>query len=127
MSYFLNVIVPYLLNFMPLIVTGSGWVKAYRTRREQSLHPFAFALLAVITVFSIIPASAFIYFDWNPIYRPPWKDPLVLLYAWFCLLGPFSMILGFLAFRNEPKWLFWVLEFASVWLTALGTMALSAY
>ena len=126
-SYLINVLVPYLVNFMPLIVTGSGWVKAYRARRIQFVHPFAFSLLAIVTGFAAVPACAFIHFDWNYVYRPPWEDPLVLLYRWFCLVGPFSMVLGFLAFRKEPKWLFWVLEVASLWLTGLGVMSAMAY
>jgi hypothetical protein len=109
------------------IVTISGWVKVYRTRRMQPLHPFAFTLLTVVSMLAAVPACAFIYFNWNYVYRPPWEDPIVLLHGWFCLLGPFSMVLGFLAFRNEPKWLFWVLEPVSIWLTALGVMAVIAY
>jgi hypothetical protein len=125
--YLLNVTVPYLINFMPLIITLSGWVKAYRTHRLQPLHPFAFVLLAVVTVFCAIPAVAFVHFEWNYVYRPPWRDPLVLLYGRFFLLGPFSMVLGLLAFRNQPKWLFWVLELASLWLTGLSALAVMAY
>ena len=127
-SYFMNVLVPYLVNFMPLIVTVSGWVRAYRASRFRPLHPFAFALLAIVTAGAAVPASSFIYFDeLKPVHLPPWQDPLVLLYGWFCLFGPFCVILGFLAFRNEPKWLFWVLELASLWLTGLGVLAVMAY
>src|SRR5262245_22079144 len=43
-----DVLGPCLLNFMPLIVTASGWAKAYQTGWTKSLHPFAFALLAVV-------------------------------------------------------------------------------
>jgi hypothetical protein len=127
--YIVNVLIPYLVNFMPLIVTALGWLKAYQSRRVQSLHPFALTLLVVVTALAAVPAGAFIYFDeLRPVhYVPPWQDPLVLLYGWFCLLGPFSMVLGFLAYRKEPKWLFWVLEVASICLTGLGALAVMAY
>lgn len=112
---------------MPLILTLLGWVKAYRGRRAESLHPFAFTLLAVMTVIAAVPAVAFIYFALRPVHLPPWKEPQIALLGWFCLLGPFCIVLGFLAFRNKPRWMFRVLEVASFWLTGLGVLAVMAY
>jgi len=123
----LGIFIPSLINFMPLIVTVSGWVRAYRARRVESLHAFAFSLLAMITVTGAVPAGAFVYYALRPVHLPPWEDPQVRLIGWFFLLGPFCMILSFLAFRKEPKWLFWVLEVASFWLTGLGFLAVAAY
>jgi hypothetical protein len=122
-----DMLVPCLISFGPLIVTVSGWAKAYRARRIEPLHPFAFTLLAVITAFAAVPAGSFIYFRMRPVHLPPWQNPEVTFLAWFFLLGPFCVVLGFLAFRNEPKWLFWVLEVASFWLTGLGFLAVAAY
>ena len=122
-----GILIPSLINFMPLIVTGSGWVKAYRTRQVESLHPFAFTLLSVITAFAAVPAGAFVYYAVRPVHLPPWQDPQVSLIGWFFLLGTFCMIASFLAFRREPKWLFWVLEVTAFWLTGLGFLAVAAY
>jgi hypothetical protein len=122
-----GILIPLLINFMPLMVTVSGWVKAYRARRVESLHPFAFTLLSVITAIAVVPAGAFVYYALRPVHPPPWEDPQVLLIGWLFLLGPFCIILSFLAFRKEPKWLFWVLEVASFWLTGLGFLAVAAY
>jgi hypothetical protein len=123
----LGILIPSLINFMPLIVTVSGWVKAYRARRVESLHPFAFTLLSVITAIAAVPAGAFVYYALRPVHLPPWRDPQVLLIGPLFLLGPFCIILSFLAFRKEPKWLFWALEVASFWLTGLGFLAVAAY
>jgi hypothetical protein len=123
----MKMLVPSLISFMPLIVTLSGWIKAYRSRRVESLHPFALVLLAFVTAFAVVPACSFVYFRLSPVHLPPWQNPEVALLGWFFLLGPFCMVLGFLAFRKEPKWLFWVLEVASVWLTGLGLLAVAAY
>jgi hypothetical protein len=123
----LGILIPSLINFMPLIVTVSGWVKAYRARRVESLHPFAFTLLSVIPAIAAVPAGAFVYYALRPVHLPPWKDPQVLLIGWLFLLGPFCIIRSFLAFRKEPKWLFWMLEVASFWLTGLGFLAVAAY
>jgi len=122
-----NIVVPCLISFIPLIVTVSGWVKAFRARQVESLHPFASTLLAVVTVCAAIPDGAFIYFRLRPVHLPPWQNPEVAFLAWFLLLGPLCMVLGFLAFRKEPKWLFWLLEAASFWLTGLGFLAVAAY
>lgn len=122
-----DMLVPSLISFGPLMVTVSGWAKAYRARRIEPLHPFAFTLLAVITALAAVPAGSFIYFRLRPVHLPPWQNPEVIVLAWLFLLGPFSMVLGFLALRNEPKWLFWVLEVASFWLTGLGFLAVAAY
>jgi hypothetical protein len=81
----------------------------------------------MITVTAAVPAGAFVYYALRPVNLPPWEDPQVRLIGWFLLLGPFCMILSFLAFRKEPKWLFWVLEVASFWLTGLGFLAVAAY
>lgn len=126
-DYRTDVLVPFLVNFMPLIVTLSGWVRAYRARRGESLHPFAFTLLAIVTALAALPAGSFIYFELRPIHLPPWQSPEVALLGWFSLLGPFCIVLGFLAFRQEPRWLFWVLEVASLWLTGLGVLAVVAF
>jgi|SRR5579864_6546665 len=123
----LGILIPSLINFMPLIITVSGWVNAYRARQVESLHPFALTLLSVITAISAVPAGAFVYYALRPVHLAPWKDPQVLLIGWLFLLGPFCIILSFLAFRKEPKWLFWVLEVASFWLTGLGFLAVAAY
>jgi len=123
----LGILIRSLMNFMPLIVTVSGWVKAYRARRVESLHAFAFTLLSVITAIAAVPAGAFVYYSLRPVDLPPWKDPEVLLISRLFLLGPFCIILSFLALRMEPKWLFWVLEMASFWLTVLGFLAVAAY
>ena len=123
----MKMFVPFLISFMPLIVTVSSWIKVYRGRRGGWLHPFALLLLAVLTVFAAVPAASFIYFRLRPVHLPPWQNPGVLFLAWFFILGPFCMVLGFLAFRKEPKWLFWVLEVVAVWLTGLGLLAVSAY
>jgi hypothetical protein len=122
-----RLLVPCLISFGPLIVTVSGWAKVYRARRIEPLHSFSLTLLAVITALTAVPAGSFIYFRLRPVHLPPWQNPEVTLLAWFFLLGPFCMVLGFLAFRNEPKWLFWVLEVASFWLTGLGLLAVAAY
>ena len=122
-----DVLIPCLISFVPLIVTVSGCAKAYRARRVEALHPFAFTLLAIVTAFAAVPAGSFIYFRLRPVHLPPWQNPEVAFLAWFFLFGPFCMILGFLAFRKEPKWLFWVLEVASFWLTGLGFLAVAAY
>jgi hypothetical protein len=87
----------------------------------------AFTLLAVVTAFATVPAGSFIYFQLRPVHLPPWQSPEVALFGWFFLLGPFCMVLVFLAFRKEPKWLFWVIEVASFWLTGLGVLAVMAY
>jgi hypothetical protein len=84
-------------------------------------------LLTVITAFAAVAAGSFIYFRLRPVHVPPWQNPEVTFLAWFFLLGPGCMVLGFLAFRKEPKWLFWVLEVASLWLTVLGFLAGAAY
>jgi hypothetical protein len=39
----LRVVIPYLITFMPLIVTLSGWLRTYEKRRTELLHPFTFA------------------------------------------------------------------------------------
>jgi hypothetical protein len=122
-----DMLVPCLISFGPLFVTLSGWAKAYRARRIQPLHPFASTLLAVITAFAAVPSGSFIYFRLRPVHLPPWQNPEVTFVAWFFLLGPFCMVFGLLAFRNEPKWLFWVVEAASIWLTGIGFLAVAAY
>lgn len=110
-----EMLVPSLISFGPLIVTVSGWAKAYRARRIEPLHPFAFTLLVVITALAAVPAGSFIYFRLRPVHHlPPWQNPEVAFLGWFFLLGPFCVVFGFLAFRNEPKWLFWVLEVAVI-------------
>lgn len=122
-----DAVLPYLIMFMPLMVTTAGWAKAYRARRIQPLHPFALMLLAVVTLFATVVAGVFIYFEVRPVHIPPWESPEVAIFAWLFLLGLFCIVLSFLAFRLEPKWLFWVLAVASFWLTGLGFMAVAAY
>ena len=96
-------------------------------RRTEPLHPFAFTLLAIVTAVAAIPAASFIYFEFRPVHLPPWKSPEIALLAWFFFIGPICMLLGFLAFRREPKWLFWVLVTASFWLFGIGVLAMAAY
>jgi hypothetical protein len=67
------------------------------------------------------------YFEFHPVYLPPWESPEIRLLGWFFLLGPACMSLGFLAFRKEPRWLFCVLEIASLWLFGIGVLAVAAY
>jgi len=123
-----GMLVPSLISFAPLVVTLSGCAAAaYRARHGRTLHPFAFTLLAVVTAFAAVPAGSFIYFRLRPVHLPPWQNPEVSFLAWFFLVGPFCVVLGFLAFRREPKWLFWLLEVTSFWLTGIGLLALSAY
>ena len=83
-----GILIPSLINFMPLIITVSGWVKAYRTRQRESRHLFALTLLAVITAIAAVPATAFVYYLLRPVNLPPWQDPQVFLIAWLFLLGP---------------------------------------
>jgi len=122
-----DMLVPCLISFGPLIITVSGWAKAYRVRRVEPLHPFALTLLAVITALAAVPAGSFIYFRLRPVHLPPWQNPEVTFLAWFFLLGLFCLVCSFLAFRMEPKWLFWVLGTASFWLTGIGFIAVAAY
>lgn len=73
-----EMLVPSLISFGPLIVTVSGWAKAYRARRIEPLHPFAFTLLVVITALAAVPAGSFIYFRLRPVHHlPPWQNPEV--------------------------------------------------
>lgn len=123
----IRVLVPYLISFMPLIVTASGWVGAYRKRHSEPLHSFAFVLLAFVTALAVVAASSFVYFELRPEHLPPWQSTEVVLFGWFLILGPASVLLSFLALRKNPMWLFWVLEVASVWLTGLGVLAAMAF
>jgi hypothetical protein len=67
------------------------------------LHPFALALLAIVTVVAAIPACSFVYFELHPVHLPPWKSPEISLLAWLFLIGPVCMLLGYLAFRPKQK------------------------
>lgn len=123
----IGLLVSYLIKFVPLILTGVGWVKAYQARRHEPLHPFAVALLSVVTAFAAVEAGAFIYFDLKPAHLPPWESPEVAFFAWFFLFSLLCGVLSFLAFRMEPKWLFWVLGAASFWLTGVGFLVAMSY
>jgi hypothetical protein len=122
-----SALVSHLVIFMPVIVTLSGWTRAYRKRRTEQLHPFALTLLAAVTGLAAIAAASFVYFDFRPVHLPPWQSPEVMLFGWLFILGPACMAVGFLALGKQPKWLFWVLELASLWLTGLGVLGSSAY
>ena len=118
-----GIFLSHLIFFTPLIVTASGWLRAYR-KHSEPLHPFALTLLIAVTGLAIVAAVSFVYFDFNPVHLPPWESPEVRLFGWFLILGPAStMAVSFLALGNKPKWLFWVLEIASLWLTGLGLLA----
>jgi hypothetical protein len=122
-----NAFVPYAISFMPLLLAVSGWVGTYRLRRTNPLHPFALFFLAIVSVLAAVPAGSYVYFEFHPIHLPPWQSPEIRLLSWFFFLGPVGMLLGVLAFRNEPKWLFWVLEITSFWLFGIGVLAVAAY
>jgi hypothetical protein len=122
-----GVLISYLIKFMPLVIAGTGWAKAYRARKLEPLHPFAVSLLAVVTVFVAVEAGAFIFFESRPINLPPWESPEVPFFARFFLIGLFFIALSFLAFRMEPRWLFWVLGAASFWATGVGFLVAMAY
>jgi hypothetical protein len=122
-----NCFVAHVVVLAPLIVTGSVCLQVYRARGTRLLNPFGLALLVIITAFAAMAAGSFLYFDFKPAHLPPWESPEVLLLGLFVLVGPLCMITSFLTFGKQPKWLFWVLEFASAWLTAVGLLAASAY
>lgn len=86
-----------------------------------------FVLLAFVTALAVVAASSFVYFELRPEHLPPWQSTEVVLFGWFLILGPASVLLSFLALRKNPMWLFWVLEVASVWLTGLGVLAAMAF
>ena len=123
----IGVLVSYLIKFMPLVIAGVGWAKVYRARSLEPLHPFALSLLAIVTVFVAVEAGAFIFFGLRPVHLPPWESPEVAFFGRFFLLGLFCTALSFLAFRMEPKWLFWVLGAASFWATGVGFLVAMAY
>jgi hypothetical protein len=122
----IGVFVSHLIFFTPLIVTIAGWIRAYR-KDSEPLHPFALTLLIGVTGVAAFAAASFVYFDFNPVHLPPWQSPEVRLFAWIFILGLASMALSFLALGNKPKWLFWILGIASLWMTVLGLLAASAY
>ena len=72
-------------------------------------------------------AGSFLYFELRPENLPPWKSTEVTLFGWFLILGPASVLVSFLSLPEDPGWLFWVLEVASVWLTGLGFLAAMAF
>jgi hypothetical protein len=121
-----GVFVTHLIFFTPLIVTVGGWIRAYREDSEP-VHPFALTLLIGVTGLAALAGVSFVYFDFEPVRLPPWESPEIRLFGSFLLLGPASMAASFLALGKRPKWLFWVLEMASLWLTGLGLLAASAY
>ena len=123
----IGVLLSYLIKFMPLILTVAGWAKVYRARRREPLHPFALTLLSFVTAFAAVEAGAFIYFDLKPVHLPPWESPEVAFFSWFFLSSLSCVALSFLAFRREPKWLFWVLGASSFWLTGLGFLVAMSY
>jgi hypothetical protein len=122
-----SVIIPYAISFMPLVLMLSAWAGASHLRRTRPLHPFALTLLTIVTVVAVVPACSYVYFEFHPVHLPPWESPEVRLLGWMFLLGPLCMLLGLLAFRKEPRWLFWVLELASFWLFGIGVLAAAAY
>jgi len=121
-----RVLVRHVIALMPLIVALSGWVGAYRKRRSEPLCPSAFALLAFVTALAVVAAGSFVYFELRPEYLPAFESTQVRLFLWFLILGPACILIGFGTLGKEPKWLFWVLEVASVWMTALGLLAVYA-
>jgi hypothetical protein len=123
----IKIALPWLVNFMPLIVAAWGWFAVWRIRRSQPVHPFAWTLLGVVTVLAGVAGGSFVYFAYKPVSGPPWESPQIALLGWFFLLGPACMLLGGLAYRREPKWLFWIVELSSFGLFGLGVLASLAY
>jgi len=122
-----HAVVPYVVSFTPLLLSLSGWLATLRVRRTGAMHAFASILLGIVTLATAVPAGSFIYFEFHPVHLPPWKSPEIALLAKLVVIGPGCMLLAGLAFRREPKWLFWILELASFWLFGIGVLAIGAY
>jgi len=122
-----GILVRYLIFFMPLIVTLSGWATAYRRRHTEPLHPLANTLLAVVTALATVAAATFLYFTLRPALLPAFESPDVSLFLWFLVLGPICAAVSFLVGLRAPEWLAWVLGVASFWLTGLGVLAALAF
>lgn len=118
-----GVLVRYLITFMPLIITLSGWATAYRRRHTEPLHPLAITLLGVVTALATIAAASSVYFTLRPVLVPAFESPDVSLFLWFLVLGPICAAVSFLVGVRAPEWLAWVLGVASFWLTGLGVLA----
>ncbi len=122
-------IILYILTCGPFVLVLFAWTKLYLARQRQWPRPMALAALGIVSANAAFSAGTFLYYQARPstIFLPPWKDPEILTLGWLFLLAPIGMVLGVIAgVQGAPKWLFWIVEIASLPLLVAGSMACMA-
>jgi hypothetical protein len=119
-----------LFTCTPFVLSIAAWMTLYRAARLKSLRRVTLVALAILTVTSTIAAGTFLYYQVKPPSPslPPWQDPEIANLSLLFFLAPITMFVGlFAAGQGTPKWLFCILEVASVPLFMVGYMAVRAF
>ncbi len=120
----------YLLTCGPLVALLWAWASIVRTRKIRSLRRVVFVALGTVTINAVLAACTSAYYGFKPVpaHTPPWESPEVATFGLLLLLAPIGMFVGlFAAGRGTPKWLFCVIEVASLPLVLIGLMAAMAF
>ena len=116
----------YVLTCGPLVLTGAAWMKLYFARQRQMQPVLALVALGIVSANAAMAAGTFLYYELRPLshFVPPWQDPEILQLGLLFVLAPIGMVFGLIAgARGAPRWIFWIVEIASLPLLVIGFMA----